>query len=165
MNGYYTIMIRLCYKQRQGNTTLSIETYVLLCCICWWGETMSLNCGHQRACCSSSRWHQHGQPQLNDIDTRKQKNSEKTDPLLPCSPQIPHAMTRARTRASATNDRWLSAWHMTGTIRYFTSVLLWTKKQCGQQCSLCTLPYDTKQHYCLYHGTAYNNNNNNNSLL
>jgi hypothetical protein len=29
------------------------------CCCCWrrWGETSSLNCGHQRAYCSSLRWH------------------------------------------------------------------------------------------------------------
>jgi hypothetical protein len=27
------------------------------CCSCRWGETISLNCGHQRAYCSSSRWY------------------------------------------------------------------------------------------------------------
>jgi hypothetical protein len=27
------------------------------CCTCRWGETTSLNCGHQRAYCSTPRWY------------------------------------------------------------------------------------------------------------
>jgi hypothetical protein len=30
-------------------------SFSIICCYsCWWGETMSLNCGHQRAACCSS---------------------------------------------------------------------------------------------------------------
>jgi hypothetical protein len=33
-----------------------VEEKETCCCSCLWGETMSLNCGHQHAYCSSSRW-------------------------------------------------------------------------------------------------------------
>jgi hypothetical protein len=43
---------------------------------CQWGETMSLNCGHQQAYCSSSSWYEYGERWWNGVDRRKPKNSE-----------------------------------------------------------------------------------------
>jgi hypothetical protein len=43
---------------------------------------------------------------------RKQKYSEKTCPVPLCPPQIPHGLTRARTRASAVRGQRLTAWVM-----------------------------------------------------
>jgi hypothetical protein len=34
-------------------------------------KTTSMNCGHQRAHCSSPRWHEYGEPWCNDIDRGK----------------------------------------------------------------------------------------------
>jgi hypothetical protein len=34
-----------------------ILPFLFRCCSCRWGETVTLNCGHQRAYCSSSRWY------------------------------------------------------------------------------------------------------------
>jgi hypothetical protein len=42
---------------------------------------MYLNCGHQRACCTSQMIYEYGKPWWNDTDREKQKNSEKA---LPC---------------------------------------------------------------------------------
>jgi hypothetical protein len=42
----------------------------------------------------------------------KPKNSEKTCPVPLCPPQIPHGLTRARTRASAVRGQRLTAWAM-----------------------------------------------------
>jgi hypothetical protein len=44
---------------------------------CRLDETASLNCGHQRAYCSSPRWHEYGEPRQNVIDRVRPKNSEK----------------------------------------------------------------------------------------
>jgi hypothetical protein len=38
-----------------SNTTITMEGSWLLFLLMSMGETMSLNCGHQEACCSSSR--------------------------------------------------------------------------------------------------------------
>jgi hypothetical protein len=72
---------------------LSIQ---LLCCSCRWGETMSLNCGHQRAYCSSPRliwvwratveWCWQGK-------TRELGNKPVPVPL--CPTQIPHGLPGA----------------------------------------------------------------------
>jgi len=48
----------------------------------------------------------------NDIDRGKPKYSEKTCPVPLCPPQIPHGLTRARTRASAVRGQRLTAWAM-----------------------------------------------------
>jgi hypothetical protein len=60
-------------------TTIKMSACYLTCC---WGETTSLNCGHQLAFCSSPRWYEYGEPRWKDIDTGKPKNSEK--PLSQC---------------------------------------------------------------------------------
>jgi hypothetical protein len=37
---------------------MAVFSHVLfISCSCRWGENMSLNCGHQRACCLSPRWY------------------------------------------------------------------------------------------------------------
>jgi hypothetical protein len=38
---------------------------------------MSLNCCHQQAYCSSSKWYMGMEPRWSDIDRRKPKNSEE----------------------------------------------------------------------------------------
>jgi hypothetical protein len=49
----------------------------------------------------------------NGIDRGKQKNSRKKPVPVPlCPPQIPHGLTRDRTRASAVGGRRLTAWAM-----------------------------------------------------
>jgi hypothetical protein len=73
---------------------------------------MSLNCG-QRAYCSSSVWYMSMGRQsgmiLDDIDRGKPKNSEKkTIPGPFCPPQIPHGLTRERTRTSVVRGQ---SWH------------------------------------------------------
>jgi hypothetical protein len=39
----------------------------------WWCETISLNCGHCRAYCSSPTWYEHGEPWWNDIGMRNSR--------------------------------------------------------------------------------------------
>jgi hypothetical protein len=52
---------------------------------------MSLNCGHQRAYCSSpdDRLYEYGEPRWNDIDRGKLKASEKTSPSATLSTENP----------------------------------------------------------------------------
>jgi hypothetical protein len=51
-NAYVTWTSRL----RSNILTLVVFIVFCCCCSCRWSETMSLNCGHQRTCCSSLRW-------------------------------------------------------------------------------------------------------------
>jgi hypothetical protein len=71
-------------------------------CSCRWGETMPLNCGHQRANSSSARWYEYGELRWNDID----KETRKTVPEQLC----PHGLTRARTRDTVVKGRRLTVW-------------------------------------------------------
>jgi hypothetical protein len=95
-----TVMTDMDYKESRQNRRT--------CCPCRWGETTSPNYSHQRAQVHSprdmmSRW--------NDTDRGKPKNSErKPVPVWLRPPQIPHALIRARTRASALRCRRLTAW-------------------------------------------------------
>jgi hypothetical protein len=36
---------------------LALYVCMFVCCVCRWGLTMSLNCGHWQAYCSSHRWY------------------------------------------------------------------------------------------------------------
>jgi hypothetical protein len=57
--------------------------------------------------------HESRQPQWNAVDSGKPKNSwEKPVPVPLCPPQIPHGLTRARTRASAARDWRPTSWSM-----------------------------------------------------
>jgi hypothetical protein len=55
----------------------------------------------------------YGEPRWNDVD--RGKLGEKSIPVLLCSPQIPHGLTRARTRSSPATVRRLNAWAMART--------------------------------------------------
>jgi hypothetical protein len=52
----------------------------LPCCSCRWGETMSLNCGHQRAYCSSQRWYIHMEPDRMTVNSESRRTRRKTCP-------------------------------------------------------------------------------------
>jgi hypothetical protein len=47
------------------------------CCSCRWDETVSLNCSHQHAYCSSPGWYISMEPWWNSTDRGKPKNLEK----------------------------------------------------------------------------------------
>jgi hypothetical protein len=59
----------------------------MYCCSCRWGETVSLNCGHQRPIVHTpgNINYEYEQPRWNDIDRGKQKNSKKTCPTATLS--------------------------------------------------------------------------------
>jgi hypothetical protein len=61
-------------------------------CSCRWGETMSLNCGHQRVQCSSLRWYMTMQPRWNDADSKTEKLRERSVPVPRSPPQNPYAI-------------------------------------------------------------------------
>jgi hypothetical protein len=83
------------------------------CCSCRWGETMSLNCSHQRTYCSSPgdtwglklkvEWYWHG---------KTEELGENPVPVPLCPTQIPHGLTQARTRYCAVRGWRLTAWAM-----------------------------------------------------
>jgi hypothetical protein len=102
-----------CLSRRVCNGSLEMEISGCSCWSCRWGEAVSLNCGNQRAYCSSPDdiWVQsHGGLILTK---EKPKNSgEKPVPMPLCPPQVPHGLTHARTRASAVRGRRLTTWAM-----------------------------------------------------
>jgi hypothetical protein len=49
--------------------------HLVSCCLCRWGDTLFLNCGHKWTHYSSLRWH--SEPRWNDIDSEKPKTLEK----------------------------------------------------------------------------------------
>jgi hypothetical protein len=55
-----------------------------------------------------------------------QSTRRKPAPVPLCLPQIPHDLTRARTRAAAMGTRRLTAW-ATGRPTYFESVITWNR--------------------------------------
>jgi hypothetical protein len=62
----------------------------LSCCSCQWGETMSLNCGHQLAYCSFLWWYVGVMSWWNDFHRRKnEKCWEKTCPSATLSTTNP----------------------------------------------------------------------------
>jgi hypothetical protein len=78
--------------------------------------------------------HECGERRWNDIDRRKPKNSEKNLFAVPlCPPQIPHGLTRARTRDFAVRGRRLTAWAMTWPeVLYFMEFFLSSVKTLNQ---------------------------------
>jgi hypothetical protein len=72
----------------------------------------------------------------NDIDTGRLKYSGKKPVPVPlCPPQIPHGLTRDRTRASAVRGRRLTAWTMARPWQTFERIVppsLW--EQARQEC-------------------------------
>jgi hypothetical protein len=62
------------YKKRVFVAWLAAS--LLLCCSCKWGETMSLNCGHQRAYWLSRRWYKSLKSHGGMILTGEERNSE-----------------------------------------------------------------------------------------
>jgi hypothetical protein len=87
--------------------------WLLLFISCRWGETISLNCGHQLAYCSSPRWYRSMERDDGMILTGKNWRTRETPAPVPLRPpQIPHGPTRAQTRASAVRGRRLTAWAM-----------------------------------------------------
>jgi hypothetical protein len=90
-------------------------------CSCRCGETMSLNCGHQRAYCSYPRWYMSTESNGGMIFTGETKElGEKICPNATCPPQIQHGF-RARAQASAVGGWWLTAW-ATGRSLHFSLV-------------------------------------------
>jgi hypothetical protein len=80
------------------------------CCSCWWSETMSLNCSHQRAYRLSLRSYMSMETRWNDIDRETEENPVPV-PLL--RPQISHGLTQTRAVVSAVRVRLLTTWAMT----------------------------------------------------
>jgi hypothetical protein len=71
---------------------------------------------------------------------RRNRNTRRIYVPLPlCPPQIPHDLTRARTRATAVGSRWLTAWAMARPKRGVTESLLclflYEGKLCRKQLS------------------------------
>jgi hypothetical protein len=58
------------------------------------------------------RWYEFGERRWSDTDRKNEELGEKPVPVSLCPPQIPHGLTRARTRASAVRGRWLTTWAM-----------------------------------------------------
>jgi hypothetical protein len=88
-----------------------------------WVETTSLNCCHYRTCRSSPRWYEFGERRWNDILTGETEElGEKPVPVPLCPPQIPHGLTRARTRASAVRGRRLTAWTTARPSDFHTAI-------------------------------------------
>jgi hypothetical protein len=82
---YWKIVLKLCHHAKIWpvfrTVILKQHTGYSCRCSCRWGETLSLSCCHQRALCSSTRWHKYGEPRWNDICRGKPKNSEKSQTL------------------------------------------------------------------------------------
>jgi hypothetical protein len=92
-------------------------------CSCRWGEAMSLNCGHQRAYCSSRRWYMsmanHGSMILTG---ETEELGETPAPVSLCPPQIQRAPNPSlRGERPATNH--LS--HGTALVTRLLLVLWW----------------------------------------
>jgi hypothetical protein len=97
--------------------------------LCRWGETIPLNCGHQRAYCSSLMWYMSMESHGGKILTGETEVlGEEPDPLPLCPPQITHGLTRARTLSSAMRGRRLTTWAMARSecILKNNRVRLWT---------------------------------------
>jgi hypothetical protein len=87
--------------------------------VLWWGETMSLNCWHQWAYYSSSRWYMGMEGDGGMILTGDNRiTRRKPVPVQICPPHIPHGLTHGRSRASAVKGRRLTAWAMAMPIHY-----------------------------------------------
>jgi hypothetical protein len=71
------------------------------------------------------RWYEFGKRWWNDILTGKTEElGEKPVPVPLCPPQIPHELTRARTRSSAVRGRRLTAWAIARPLCSLTVVCL-----------------------------------------
>jgi hypothetical protein len=80
---------------------------------CRWGKTVALNCGYQRAYCSSPTWYMGVESNGGMILTGETGQfGEKPVPVPLYPPQIPYGLTRARTRTYALRGRRLTAWAM-----------------------------------------------------
>jgi hypothetical protein len=78
-----------------------------------WGETMSLNCGHQRAYCLSPWWCMSMESRCNDTVRGKSENSEKkTCSRLRCYSVHHMEWSGARTQVSAVRGPLLASWAM-----------------------------------------------------
>jgi hypothetical protein len=102
-----------------------INSWRCSCCSYQWDETTSLNCGHQRAYCSSQRWYMiiqsHGGMILGGENGKKLGENPAPVPL--CLPQKPHGLTGARSRASAVRGWRLwqpESWHGRNSWRHET---------------------------------------------
>jgi hypothetical protein len=108
-------------------------------------------CGHLLAYCTSPQWHMAMTvEQLVEwmSSWRNWSTQRKPAPMLLCSPQIPHDLTQARTRATAIGSWRLTAWVMTWPMTWLTSALkrdVWSSK---------TLEISTKLHNDTYLQTA-----------
>jgi hypothetical protein len=59
------------------------------------------------------RWYEFGERRWNDRLTGENRRTRRKTVLVPhCPPQIPHVLTRTRTRASAARGQRLTAWPM-----------------------------------------------------
>jgi hypothetical protein len=82
------------------------------CCSCRRGEAMSLNCGHQRARCSSPDdiWVCSHGGMISTGET--EELGEKPAPVPLCPPHVPLVLSRSRTLALAVRFRRLTVWAM-----------------------------------------------------
>jgi len=78
------------------------------------GSRPKRGCLLSLACYAYPRWYEFGERLWNDIDRGKTEELvDKPVPVPFCPPQIPHGLTRSRTRASAVRGRRLTTWAMT----------------------------------------------------
>jgi hypothetical protein len=80
-------------------------------CSCQWSETMSLNCGHKWAYCSSPRWYMSMESQ-SEIKRENWRTRRETCPSNALPSANPHGLTQTQTWAYAGRGRWLTAWAM-----------------------------------------------------
>jgi hypothetical protein len=85
-----------------------------------------------KACCATLLWRwfffffifpSNGAPMEWNWQGKTEVLGENPVPVPLCQPQIPHGLTRDRTRASAVRDRRLTAWAMAQPSRVFTETL------------------------------------------
>jgi hypothetical protein len=96
------------YQNLKWSTNLCDEKYCTeckfvprSCCSCWWGETLSLKCNHQWACCSSLRWLWVWRAMVEWYWQGNPENSETC-----------HSATLSTTNPTAVRGWWLTTWAM-----------------------------------------------------
>jgi hypothetical protein len=106
----------------KANFSLPKPDYKVSCFFFWWRAPQKMLRTHRslEAYCANLWWRwlvfsffRVMEHRWNEIDRGKPKYSGKKPVTVPlCPPQIPHGLTRDRTRASAVTGRRLTAWAM-----------------------------------------------------
>jgi hypothetical protein len=103
------------------------------------GRDMSLNCGHQRAYCSSLRWLWVWKATVEWYWQGTTKDLVGNPvPVRLCPPKVPSRLIRARTRASVVRGRSVPAWAMSRT-----TMKCWREKRIDSPYSVTIAGYET----------------------